>query len=563
MRGALIHGILLAVMLIYGYRTWTRDKTVQPNVGDVVLWNKTEGDLVSIEYTSPKKTVKLEKKPAGYWWGTDTTVETKVLPPKTPPAGAGSAAGSGAGSAGSAAGSAAGSGAGSGKGSAAAPEPVVVEEEETGRKMREFPLGETADKLVQAYVSARALRDLGKPNDAAKKDYKLDDKPTDIVTMKDGKKVSTSAITVRFKDGSSRTFNVGGSVYGGSDKYVMDTTSGKAYVFSKDLLSGLEIGESSLHLLDPRGFDAAKIGSVTIDAAGKSKTVERMTTKGGADGNQEVKTWGDPATKKADQTAANFVDNANNLRPTEYASNLKIGDLTPVLKLTYKDERGALLGTLQLFRREKPGTLPEGQELDPANPPKSETEYYIVTEKTRVPALVRKDTAQRSEQDIETVFSGKQPEPKSAVDPHGNPFGPNAPKPDLHPGAGSAAGPGLPGMPGPGAPGSSIPGAPGSPANPHAGMPGMGAPGAPAPGAGSAAAPKPGAGSAATAPKAGAGSAATAPKAGAGSAATAPKAPAAGAGSAAPKAPAPATPAAPKPAAPAAPAAGSAAAPAH
>ena len=27
MRGALIHGVLLAVMLIYGYRTWTRDKT--------------------------------------------------------------------------------------------------------------------------------------------------------------------------------------------------------------------------------------------------------------------------------------------------------------------------------------------------------------------------------------------------------------------------------------------------------------------------------------------------------------------------------------------------------
>jgi VCBS repeat-containing protein len=405
-------------------------------------------------------------------------------------------------------------------------------------------------------VSARALRDLGKPNDAAKKDYKLDDKPTNIVTMKDGKKVSTSTITVRFKDGSSRTFNVGGSVYGGSDKYVMDPSSGKAYVFSKDLLSGLEIGESSLHLLDPRGFDANKIASVTIDASGKSKTVERMTTKGGADGNQEVKTWGDPATKKADQTAANFVDNANNLRPTEYASNLEIKDLTPVLKLTYKDDRGALLGTLQLFRREKPGTLPEGQELDPANPPKSETEYYIVTEKTRVPALVRKDTAQRSEQDIETVFSGKQPEPKSAVDPHGNPFGPNAPKPDLHPGAGSAAAPGLPGMGAPGAPGSSIPGAPG-PANPHAGMPGMGTPGAPAPGAGSAAAPK-AAGSAAASKAPGAPAA--------GSAAAAPKAPAApAAGSAAPKAPAPAhaTPAAPKPAAPAAPAAGSAAASAH
>ena len=37
--------------------------------------------------------------------------------------------------------------------------------------------------------------------------------------------------------------------------------------------------------------------------------------------------------------------------------------------------------------------LPEGQELDPANPPKGETEYYILTERTRVPALVLKDNA--------------------------------------------------------------------------------------------------------------------------------------------------------------------------
>jgi len=445
MKGALIHGILLAVMLVYGYRTWTRDKTVQPNVGSVVLWNKSEADIQSIEYRGPKKIVKLERRPEGYWWGTDTTVEVKVKP-KAP-----DAAGSGAGSAGS--GSAGSGSAGSGAGSgSAAPEVVTVEEEETGRKVREFPLGDSAEKLLKNYASARALRDLGKPSDSARKDYKFGTKPTNAVTYKDGKVVSTSVVTITFKDGSSRSFTVGGSVYGGSDKYVLDDKSGRAYVFSKDLLTALEIGESNLHLLDPRGFDAAKIGSVTIDANGKTKTVARMT-KAGADGKQQ-KTWGDPATGTSDQTAANFVDNANNLRPTEYNATLKPADLQIVLRLSYKEERGAPLGTLTLYKREKPGTLPEGQELDPANPPKGETEYYIVTEKTRVPALVRKDTAQRMEQDIETVFSGKAPEPKS-VDPTGNPFG----------GRGNI--PPTPGAPPPGAPG----------ANPHGGIPGMGAPG--------------------------------------------------------------------------------------
>jgi hypothetical protein len=426
MRGALIHGVLLAVMLVYGYRTWTRDKTVQPNVGNVVLWDKSETDLVSIEYRSPKKIVRVEKKPQGYWWGIDTTIETKAKPPKPADAagsGAGSgSAGSGAGS--GSAGSGAGSGsAGSGAGSAAPPEPPTIEEEETGRKVREFPLGEGGEKIVKAFAAARALRDLGKPNDAAKKDYKLNTKPTNVVTMKDGKDVSTYTITVNFKDGSSRTFQLGGAVYGGSDKYALEQQSGKAYVLSRDMLSALEVGQTSLQLTDARGFDATKIGSVTLDANGKSKSFVRITTQGGADGTQQVKTWADPATKKADQTAANFIDNANNLRPVEYASNLKVSDMTPVMKLTYKDERGALLGTLSLYKYEKPGQLAEGQELDPANPPKGDTEYYIMTEKTRVPALVRKDTAQRSENDIETVFSGKQPEPKSAVEPHGNPFG--------------------------------------------------------------------------------------------------------------------------------------------
>ena len=77
------------------------------------------------------------------------------------------------------------------------------------------------------------------------------------------------------------------------------------------------------------------------------------------------------------------------------------------MKLTYKDARGGVLGTLNLYKYEKPGQLAPEQELDPANPPKGELEYYIMTERTRVPGLVRKDTAQRMENDIETVFSSK------------------------------------------------------------------------------------------------------------------------------------------------------------
>jgi hypothetical protein len=306
------------------------------------------------------------------------------------------------------------------------------------KKTIEYPIGDGGKKVLDAYGNARALRDLGVPTDALKKDYKLEG--------------ATNELIVSFKDGTKREFVLGGSVFnttgGSSDRYVMDKQSGKAYVLAKDLLGSLEVGQSSLHLVDPRGFDAALIGSVAIEAPNeKPRTVARVTT--GTEG-QQVKTWGDPATKKADQTLANFIDNAANLKPTEYKAQLKVESLQPVMKLIYKDERGDKLGTLALYKMEKAGEVPEGVEFDPANPPKGETEYYIVTEKTRVPGLVRKDTAQRSEQDLQVVF-GRAPKP--AAGGGENPFG-NTPLPPRE----KAADPH-------GAPGGNPHGAPGG--NPH------------------------------------------------------------------------------------------------
>jgi hypothetical protein len=67
----------------------------------------------------------------------------------------------------------------------------------------------------------------------------------------------------------------------------------------------------------------------------------------------------------------------------------------------------------------------------------------VVTEKSKVPGLVRKDTAQRTEQDIVTVFSDHPTgdegagsgsgSGKKSIDPHGNPFGPGGPKPGAPP----------------------------------------------------------------------------------------------------------------------------------
>ena len=50
MRGVIVHGILLVVMLGFGYQTWTRDKTIRVNTGDVSIWDGSTGDLTAVEY---------------------------------------------------------------------------------------------------------------------------------------------------------------------------------------------------------------------------------------------------------------------------------------------------------------------------------------------------------------------------------------------------------------------------------------------------------------------------------------------------------------------------------
>ena len=142
-----------------------------------------------------------------------------------------------------------------------------------------------------------------------------------------------------------------------------------------------------------------------------------------------------------------------------------------IVKLTYKDDKGAQLGTLVLYKHMATGDLAPGEELDPANPPKGKTEYFIVTEKTRVPAMVISQNAERAENDVPTVFSPDHPTeaPVKSVDPKGNPFG-KGPLPPVDPHGGPHAPSGA--MPTPGAP------APAPTPAPHAGS---GAPMPPAP----------------------------------------------------------------------------------
>jgi hypothetical protein len=397
MKSALIHGALLALMLVYGYRTWTTERVPEPTAGTIVLWDKKEADLTAMEYKSETpnltRTVRVERRPdaAGgpaYLWGNEISVSKRPKavqppPPPVPPVAPGS-------------------------GSAApAPTPPPPPEMEEVTTKQQFPVGESADKLAKAVSAARALRDLGPVTDANKKDYKLDE--------------SKATLTLTF--GSDvKTFAIGGSVYGGTDRYAMDNATKRGYVLSKDLISALDSGAGSLRLADPRGFDANKLNAVTITAPAKTgsaatvaeqtRIAEKITTK--VEGTS-AKTWGDPKTGKADGTLANFIDNAGSLRPTEYQPDTKISDLTLVVSFAYRDEKAAALGTMALYKRTRaadPVPAPTAPLADPTKPAPGApvagttvTEYFIVTPKTRVPGLVSTPMAEKTETDLATILT--------------------------------------------------------------------------------------------------------------------------------------------------------------
>lgn len=380
MKSAIVHGALLAVMLVYGYLSWTKEKPKKALTGEVVMWNRNEADLKAVEFATTDHTLRIERRGEGasaYWWGIDTRTSKKVKPVEPPPPPP------------------------PGQPAPPPPEPEYIDETVT----REFPVGEPGEKLVKDLAAMRAIKGLGVVKEEAKKDYELVD--------------TTKTIAIVFADGA-KTMVLGGRVQGGSDRYVLDVDTNKGFVLAGALVTPLEGGEGSLRPSDLRSFDPKAAMQVEIAAGDKKKTVFRIKAKqtvpDGADPHtpkpkdEFVETWGEGQT--ADTAAANFIDKIEKLKPTSYESKLDPKTLTNIVTLTYKDGGGKVLGTMQVLKSEKPGEKPPappppapGQPAPPAPAePAPVVDYYLITERTRVPAVLPKVAAERIAPDIETVL---------------------------------------------------------------------------------------------------------------------------------------------------------------
>ena len=75
MKGVIVHGALLGVMLVYGYRTWTKEEATKPVGGEVVMWTRGEADLTKIEFQTENRLARP------YWdFTTDLDAWTASVP---------------------------------------------------------------------------------------------------------------------------------------------------------------------------------------------------------------------------------------------------------------------------------------------------------------------------------------------------------------------------------------------------------------------------------------------------------------------------------------------------
>lgn len=346
MRSALIHGSLLALALVAGWLVWTDEGADDSEAEGVLVWSSDPADVRSLTYTSDERTVRVERREEDgerYLWGIETLPSepgpaTEPLPD-----------------------------------SAAVPEAdsaAMEEPESTGPVTRSFPVGALGDELFERLGELRALRDLGFLDESRRADYGItDESPT--VTIETGR--------------GTHELRVGGTVFGGQERYAVDPTTGRGVVLRGDMVRRLQIGAGAIRERALHTYLARDVALATV----RSTLGERVMAREPGDELDAV--WSAPdAPGEADQTFANFMARLDQLSVSDYTPDLAPDDLDFLLRADYQDADGEALGYLELFRMPGSGEGP--------------ARYFVRTERTRVLGEVFSTLGERVEEDLAQVF---------------------------------------------------------------------------------------------------------------------------------------------------------------
>lgn len=332
--GPVVHGALLAAALGVGWQTWTRDREEKPAAATVTVWPG-GAPVDGLTIAGKLRDVTVEKKDGeggSYLWA---TVKKRTPPPVKP------------------------------EGAAAAPDDQVSQPGDLGTTTTtQFPVGEDGEKALARLAPLVALRDLGKtPGD----DFGLgndSDKQQLTVTM----------------GGAARQLAVGGSVFGGDERYVLDPASGHIYVVAGEVLRAFDAPEVTLRERKLHSFAPGDVAEAVVRAAGKERTLVKLAAAAAP-----PQQWADAkAPDKPDQTLANFMERVDQLVPTEYGP--APATLQPVGTVEYRAKGGKVLGTVELT---KVAAATAGQ-----------FDYYVKSGRTRGQAKVNALAAARVDHDL-------------------------------------------------------------------------------------------------------------------------------------------------------------------
>lgn len=386
-RGAVIHGVLLVAALVFAYQTWTREEVLAPLTGDVVVWAMPPASIQAITFATEGRAIRVERRSDAkgpYLWGTDTrSIEQYQTRAKD-----------------------------AADASPTDPRPFAPK---TVSSTREFLLSEKGVELFENLAELRALRALGKIDEDRRALYDLHQK--------------TQTISV-IHAGETRSLVVGGKIFGGTDRYALDPSTGEAYVISQVVVRDLANGEAGLRLSKIHDYQDEEVGKAVIEVKGQKRTLLRITAKD--DSGRDSRTWADAQKPdKPDQTMANFLRNIDVLRPARFVSDTDVSKLQRVLRVEYQTRVGAPLGWVELYQQPvatdaapgdtgapagqpaAPGAAPgqpavPGQRAAPSPDGTPEQErrpaFLMLTEVTRVLAGVPHNTATRITTDIDQIF---------------------------------------------------------------------------------------------------------------------------------------------------------------
>jgi len=330
--GPVVHGVLLVVVLLFAYQSWTKGTKVASKVGTVTVWSNAKDSVVSLQsYNKGKRgverTINIKKTKEGYIWGSDKRSRPKRRRPK--------------------------------KGQPPAPPEMVT-------TTSEFVGGEGADKAFEQFANLKALHGMGKLGEDKLKEYGLD---------------KDNTIAVAFADRSS-TLIVGNAVFGSTNRYVLDVASGKGYIVASPVIDPLLKGMSKLKLRKLHKFKDDDLSKVQLDTGKQKRTLIRSTVERN---KRKIRTWTDESTPDTpDSTSNNFLNRINRLVPTKFEREVKAEDLTPALvTIAYYDKAGKKAGWFKLYKT-KPA--PEDEEDpdkkdDPTDPTKKKDDPTDATKK--------------------------------------------------------------------------------------------------------------------------------------------------------------------------------------